>query len=125
MEELRMLIGMVEKLPALAVWVIVIFFAYKVVVVGSVYGIIRFLAKTVAGIVGNRREEVELRGLLKKECIRHDGTHLKLITQLHRLKGIHLNVRGIEPYGAHIDTPDVEWLKTAIDKALAEAKEKK
>ena len=119
MEELKLLINMVEKLPALAVWVIVIFFAYKVVVVGSVYGIIRFVVKAVVQIVGKRREEVELYGLLEDECITHDGTHLALIIQLRRLKGIHLRIQGLQPSsGAYIHTPDVEWLKSAIDKAL-------
>ena len=127
MEELKLLINMVEKLPALAIWVGVIFFAYKVVVVGSVYGIIRFLAKTVASVIGKHRGDVELRGLLEGECITYDGTHVKLIAQLKRLKGIHLVVAlgSNTSSRSYIHTPDVKWLENAIDKALAEAEEKK
>lgn len=43
MEELKLLIEMVANLPTLAVWVLVGYLAYKVVVVGSIYGMIRLL----------------------------------------------------------------------------------
>ena len=43
MEELRLLIDMVANLPTLAVWVLVGYLAYKVAVVGSIYGVIRLL----------------------------------------------------------------------------------
>lgn len=41
MEELKVLVGMVAELPSMALWVVAFFFAYKVVVVGSIYGVIR------------------------------------------------------------------------------------
>jgi len=43
MDELKLLIDMVANLPTLAVWVLVGYLAYKVVVVGSIYGVIRLL----------------------------------------------------------------------------------
>ena len=43
MDELKILIGMVADLPQLAIWVLVAFYAYKVVVIGSVYGLLRFV----------------------------------------------------------------------------------
>ena len=43
MDELKLLIEMVAGLPSLAVWVLVGYLAYKVVVVGSIYGVIRLL----------------------------------------------------------------------------------
>jgi hypothetical protein len=43
MDELKLLIEMVANLPALAVWVLVGYLAYKVAVVGSIYGVIRLL----------------------------------------------------------------------------------
>lgn len=46
MEELKVLIGMVSDLPQMAIWVLVGFFAYKVVVIGSVFGLIKlFIVK--------------------------------------------------------------------------------
>lgn len=44
MEELRLLVEMVADLPHMALWVIAAFFAYKVIVVGSIYRVIRFIA---------------------------------------------------------------------------------
>jgi len=41
MDELKILLEMVANLPQMAIWVIVALFAYKVVVIGSVYGVIR------------------------------------------------------------------------------------
>lgn len=43
MDELKLLIEMVAGLPSLAVWVLVGYLVYKVVVVGSIYGVIRLL----------------------------------------------------------------------------------
>jgi hypothetical protein len=41
MEELKILVEMVAGLPTMAIWVLVGFFVYKVVVVGSVFGVLR------------------------------------------------------------------------------------
>ena len=41
MEEMKVLIGMVKDLPNAALWVIAALFAYKVCVVGSIYGVLR------------------------------------------------------------------------------------
>lgn len=42
MDELKLLIEMVANLPTMAMWVLVGFFAYKVIVIGSIYGLVRF-----------------------------------------------------------------------------------
>ena len=119
MEELKLLINMVEKLPALAVWVIVIFFTYKVIVVGSVYGIIRFVVKAISHMITNRHRDVNLNGVLDGMCITTDGTHLKLAGQLKRLVGIRSGGN------IYIHNADVEWLKEAIDKVVLEDKKPK
>ena len=41
MEELQMLVNMVASLPTMAIWVLVGFFAYKTIIIGSIYGVIR------------------------------------------------------------------------------------
>lgn len=41
MDELETLVKMVAALPALTVWVLVGYLAYKVVIIGSIYGVIR------------------------------------------------------------------------------------
>ena len=42
MDELKILVEMVASLPSLAVWFLVAFYVYKVAVIGSIYGVIRF-----------------------------------------------------------------------------------
>jgi len=41
MEELKLLVEMVASLPQAAIWVLVLFFCYKTIVIGSIYGVIR------------------------------------------------------------------------------------
>lgn len=41
MEELKELIDLISKLPELAIWVLVAFWVYKVIVIGSIFGIIK------------------------------------------------------------------------------------
>jgi len=41
-DELKLLIEAIAGLPHLAIWVVVMLFAYKVVFIGSVYGIVRY-----------------------------------------------------------------------------------
>ena len=43
MDELKVLVGMVKDLPAMAIWVIAFFWAYKVIFIGSVYGVIKYI----------------------------------------------------------------------------------
>ena len=61
MEELRILVEMVAELPRMAVWVLVGFFIYKVVIVGSVYGVVRLAINKVHEILKNynKRKEIE------------------------------------------------------------------
>lgn len=42
MEELKVLIEAIAELPDLAIWVIGMYFFFKIAVVGSIYGVIRF-----------------------------------------------------------------------------------
>lgn len=121
MEELKILIGMVEKLPTLALWVIAFFFAYKVIVVGSVYGVIRFVVGKAAEAYRLRKENVELRATIDGMCITCDGSHLMLMSQLDRLRGIHLNDPR-QSITSYIHAADVRWLQMAIDDKLLKDK---
>ncbi|CAB4241361.1 hypothetical protein UFOVP67_61 [uncultured Caudovirales phage] len=43
MEELKAIFTIIKDLPNLAIWVFVIIYAYKVAVLGSIYGVIRYV----------------------------------------------------------------------------------
>lgn len=124
MDELKLLIEMVANLPGLALWVLVAFYAYKVIIIGSIYGVIRFAIEKLHSWLTTRKTElvqVELRGTLDGMCITKGGSHLGLIAQLERLRGISIHGGGL----TYIHESDVRWLRDAIDAKLqAEAGKK-
>jgi hypothetical protein len=42
MDEIKELINLINQLPTIAVWVLMAYLVYKLAVIGSVYGLIRF-----------------------------------------------------------------------------------
>lgn len=115
MEELKMLVEMVAKLPALAIWVLVMFWAYKVMVVGSVYGLIRFVVSKAHDYLTRRKVEVktvEVRPILDGIVIQ--GQVDRLIAQIHRVR-MHVEAPGL----SYAHGSSIEWLRLAIDEKIA------
>lgn len=111
MEDLKELVTLIGDLPQLAVWVLLGFLVYKLAVVGSVYGLIRFaIEKTHSWLMKPKIEKVEVRPMLDGMCI--SGQLEPFIAQLHRLrnKGTHLTGGG-----GYLHDCSVQWLKEAID----------
>lgn len=100
MEELKLLIEMVATLPQMALWVLVGFFVYKVVVIGSIYGVLRLLIVKMHSWLTDGKKFV----LHGKPIGEEVGINLNI--QLGRL------VTG--PY-AYWHSTDVEKLRKAID----------
>lgn len=112
MEELKLLVGMVASLPAMALWVIAFFFIYKVVVVGSIYGVIRFVADKLFEWLRQRKVEYkEIRPMLDGMCI--IGETERLIGQLHRIRG-----KGVKIHTEYIHSQSIDWLREAIDEKI-------
>ncbi len=114
MDELKLLIEMVSHLPAMAMWVLVGFWAYKVIFIGSVYGLIRFVASRLFDSIKwwkTAQEQKEIRPMLDGICI--TGTVQGLMTQLHRLRGINTGIQS-----QYIHDCSVEWLRHAIDEKM-------
>lgn len=113
MEELKLLVEMVANLPSMALWVIAFFFIYKVAVVGSIYGVIRFVAGKVHDVIVARKarevEYKEIRPMLDGMCIL-GITRDELVAQIHRLTG-----RGLTSKSEYIHRQSVAWLREAID----------
>lgn len=58
-EELKALIAVVNSLPQLALWVAIGFWAYKVIIIGSVYGVIRLaINKAYSAWTNPKRQEM-------------------------------------------------------------------
>lgn len=115
MEELKLLIEMVAQLPAMALWVLVGFYAYKVVIIGSVYGVIRYVTGRLFDWLQQRKarevEYKEIRPMLDGMCVR--DTTDRLIAQIHRLRG-----KGVGIKTDYIHGQSVDWLRDAIDQKI-------
>lgn len=119
MEELKLLIQMVADLPSAALWVIAALFAYKVCVVGSIYGVIRLaIIKAHSWLTTPKHElrkvTVEMEGTLRGMAITKDAD--ALLAQISRLRGKRVGIHSNYIHGC-----SVEWLREAIDEK--EAKE--
>ena len=112
MDELKTLVSLIKDLPHAALWVIVLIFAYKVIIVGSIYGVIRFVVdRLYQWAVARKAREVEykeLRPMLDGMCIKAETD--RLMAQLHRLRG-----RGVNIKTEYIHEQSVDWLRKAID----------
>ena len=113
MEELKVLVDMVAHLPQMALWVIAFFFVYKVTVIGSIYGVIRFVTSSLFSWLTSKKVDYkEIRPMLDGICI--SGTVNGLMTQLHRVKG-----KGTGINSDYIHKQSVDWLREAIDAKIA------
>lgn len=61
LEEMKELVSIVNSLPQLALWVAIGFWAYKVIIVGSVYGLIRLVVQRgYAAYMSPDRQRIEI-----------------------------------------------------------------
>lgn len=109
MEELKMLVEMVSNLPQMAVWVLVGFYVYKVVVVGSIYGVVRFVTVALKDVL--TRERVVRHEATLGRHIMNPAVEEMLKEQIQRL-----------PASVFIFASDVEDLRKAIDIVLENRK---
>lgn len=117
MDELKLLIEMVASLPSMALWVLVGFFCYKVVVIGSIYGVIRLaIVKSHDWLTNPKRKEIT--PLLDGVVI--SGSMDSLLAQIRRVRN-----RAHQTSSSYIHGGDVIWLMQAIDDKIAkDAKDK-
>jgi hypothetical protein len=121
MEELKLLVEMVASLPTLAVWVVAAFYLYKISIIGSIYGVIRFAIsklhdwsitrKTLPPIV----QEISLRDMLNGICISDEATKNLMMAQIRRICGKNLSIDS-----DYIHERSVDWLREAINAKEAE-----
>lgn len=117
MDELKLLVEMISNLPQMTVWVLVGYLIYKVVVVGSIYGVIRLaIGKLYDWAVKPKIEFIEMKPMLEGMCI--SGTLRDLAMQIQRVGGI-ANKRN----GSYVGFDDAQWLREAIDEKIVKDKE--
>jgi hypothetical protein len=128
MDTLIQILQELKGISGPAMWVgvvtIILLFAYKIALVGSVYGVIKFGIQKVHDVmVKPRHELVERRVDVKAEL---NGITIGdevdyLIAQITRIKGRHIGGGA----GIYIHHSDIDWLRKAIDeRADKDLKEK-
>ena len=101
----------------MAIYVVLAFFLYKSIIVGSIYGVIRFVSKLAHDAYVTKK--IEVPEVIEKEIrATLDGVTItdalpSLIVQIERLRGI--SSRAGTTY---IHDSDVKFLKQAIDEKL-------
>lgn len=114
MEELKLLVEAVAKLPHMAIWALVVFYGYKVLIAGSIYGVIRFIAQKVHDAYIAKQEqkkqpiEYEFEGL-----ILGDSTKNMVAAELTKLCG-----------GSYFHQSDARKLQSAISAYLEKERQK-
>lgn len=115
MEELKLVLGMIKDLPTATLWVLTGYLVYKLAVIGSIYGVIRFVAGRLFDWLQTKKarevEYKEVRPMLDGVCIKDETD--RLIAQIHRLRG-----KGLSISSHYIHSQSVDWLREAIDNRI-------
>lgn len=115
METLQALAQIVKDLPDTAIYIIGIYFIFKISIVGSIYGVIRFVAQKVHDVmvVQKRRiEEVEIRVLADGLLISDQKD--EFMRQIRRLAGVRTATDS-----EYIHRKSVDFLREALDAQFA------
>ena len=109
MDELKELIHLVAGLPNVVLWVLVGFLVYKLAVVGSIYGTIRFVAAQLFAWLSLRKT--------RTEDVTHTIERLVITGNLHALVGQLSRIvgKGTRIETAYIHAASIDWLRRAID----------
>ena len=119
MEALKELVDVVKSLPDVAVWLFVLFFCYKVAIVGSVYGVIRFVVGRICEAYEARMQRpppdavirLHIDGIIKAVDIL-EINQVELIDFLIRMK----NVDVTDSYNTskYLKRRDIEYVTKAV-----------
>lgn len=68
MDAIKELVDLVKTLPDIAVWLFVLFFAYKVAIVGSIYGVIRYVVGRICEVAEKRLSRPPAEPVTRLHC---------------------------------------------------------
>jgi hypothetical protein len=107
MEELKLLIEAVAGLPTLTLWVLLGYLIYKLAVIGSVYGVVRFGIEKIHDWLTSRHKVKDVRPMIDRVCI--TGCADQLITLIQSLANVSTRAKT-----GYVHSSDVEWLEAAV-----------
>lgn len=96
MEEFDLIIKAVAGLPHMAIWALVVIYGYKVAVIGSIYGVIRFVVMKMHDVMVFRKTPppvapIDGRVVVDGICI--GDSKEQLLMQLHRIAGRRVGIK--------------------------------
>lgn len=114
-DAVKEIMEIIERLPHLAMWILVGLLFYKVVIVGSYFGVARLLILKVHDYLTRPRQPVKdiIEHKIDRFFITSDSTYGYFIAQIHRLRN---RVTSIDT--DYIHSRDVKWLADAITEKI-------
>ena len=108
MESLALLVDMVKDLPDMAVYLVFAYFVYKLFVVGSVYGLLRFSVDRLY------RAYILPKDVRVKSTVITEKTNKITSTKTAQVRLIELLEEFTASRGGLINGTDISWLQEAI-----------
>lgn len=121
MDELKLVLDIIKSLPEMAIWALIILYAYKISIVGSIYGVIRYVAGRLYDWGIHKKtdvpkvQEIHFADIFHGITISSDETLANLVRQIRRMQGVKTSSQ-------YIHKQDVDWLREAIDEKLDKEK---
>jgi len=110
-EELKELVQVVNSLPQLALWVAIGFWAYKVIIIGSVYGVIRLAIQKAHSVLTKEKVVVTQVRFKDLTIINEDALKALLVRVINRPGKSY-------PDAGWFYSSDHEWLLAAVDEKI-------
>jgi hypothetical protein len=117
MDELKLVLDIIKSLPEMAIWALIILYFYKITIVGSIYGVIRYvtgkwydwaIAKKSEVLLPPKIQQIHFAEIFHGVTILGDDTLAQLVRQIQRLQ----KEKGNDEL---IDRKAINWLRDAID----------
>lgn len=117
MEALGLLIEMVKDLPDMALYLVMAYFAYKTLIIGSIYGLIRFIVAKIHAAYVTPRDQII------KDTVFYDTVAKMTLTKEGRDKLLTMLRGTVSSKYGHLYGADIDWIEEAIqEKKDREAK---
>jgi len=117
-DTLKEITDLIKDLPELAVWILVGLLFYKVVIIGSYFGIIRLAILKLHDYLKSEKKQV-YKTVLDKHFITHDQTPDLFMDLIRLLKKRHNRGMGVRAgLSDYVHSRDVEWAIRILEKEI-------
>ena len=111
MEQLKLLVEMVSDLPEMAIWVLLGFWVYKIIIVGSLYGCIKYAIKQTHSVLTRQKYKDGMYAL--KNHVLYGVEPEDIVTILARV------ARHNDTTSGSFFASDLRWLRQAVEERIS------